>query len=363
MKIDYVITGMDVGGAEMQVVELLLELQKCGHYVRLISLTPPVDLIDRLISNNIPVLSLGMKSKIALPVAAFKLAMLSRQNSPDIVHSHMFHANILVRLVSAFLGKTTSIICTAHSVREGGRARDWLYRLTNKFSDLNTTVSDAARQRFIKDKVFPPDKTLTVHNCIDVSRFSIIDRQGSNRFRWITVGRLVKIKNHLLILQAMMQLSYSELIIVGEGEERLSLQTFIDQHSLSERVTLLGKKDNVVDYYHNSDAFVLASDYEGFALVVAEAMACGLPVVATDCGGPSEIIGCEQDSGIIISANDVEHLTAAMQQIELLNVEQRNERGYRARKRIIEKFSAKKIVSQWEDIYLHIQKKRIRTHL
>lgn len=202
MKIDYVITGMDVGGAEMQVVELLLELQKCGHSVRLISLTPPVDLIDKLISNDIPVVSLGMKSKLALPMAAFKLAMLIRQNSPDIVHSHMFHANILVRFVRALLGRRSSIICTAHSVREGGSARDWLYRLTNKLSDLNTVVSDAARQRFINDKVFPPEKTLTVYNCINIDHFCIIDRQGRKRFRWITVGRLVKIKNQLLILQA-----------------------------------------------------------------------------------------------------------------------------------------------------------------
>ena len=359
MKIDYVITGMDVGGAEMQVVELLLELQKCGHSVRLISLTPPVDLIDKLISNDIPVVSLGMKSKLALPMAAFKLAMLIRQNSPDIVNSHMFHANILVRFVRALLGRRSSIICTAHSVREGGSARDWLYRLTNKLSDLNTVVSDAARQRFINDKVFPPEKTLTVYNCINIDHFCIIDRQGRKRFRWITVGRLVKIKNQLLILQAMMQLPHSELIIVGEGEERLTLQTFIDQNSLSERVTLLGKKDNVVDYYHDSDAFVLASDYEGFALVVAEAMACGLPVVATDCGGPAEIIGNGQDFGITISVNDVHHLTAAMQQIESLDIEQRKGSGYRARERVIEKFSAKKIVSQWEDIYLCIQKNRI----
>ena len=175
MKIDYVITGMDVGGAEMQVVELLLELQKCGHSVRLISLTPPVDLIDKLISNDIPVVSLGMKSKLALPMAAFKLAMLIRQNSPDIVHSHMFHANILVRFVRALLGRRSSIICTAHSVREGGSARDWLYRLTNKLSDLNTVVSDAARQRFINDKVFPPEKTLTVYNCINIDHFLIIN--------------------------------------------------------------------------------------------------------------------------------------------------------------------------------------------
>lgn len=194
MKIDYVITGMNVGGAEMQVVELLLELKRCGHSVRLISLTPPVDLIDRLIRNNIPVVSLGMKYKLALPFAAFKLARLIRQNSPDIVHSHMFHANILVRLVRVFLVDSTSIICTAHSVREGGSARDWLYRLTNKFCDLNTVVSDAARQRFINDKVFPSEKTLTVYNCINIDHFRIIDRQSRKRFRWITVGRLVKVK-------------------------------------------------------------------------------------------------------------------------------------------------------------------------
>ncbi|EMV0393016.1 glycosyltransferase [Salmonella enterica] len=358
MKIDYIITGMDVGGAEMQVVELLLELKKRGHFVRLISLTPPVDLIDKLIRSKIPVVSLGIKSKLSLPLAAFKLAILIRKHSPNIVHAHMFHANILIRLVSAFFQSSIPVICTTHSVCEEAKFRKWLYRMTNKLCDLNTTVSDAARQRYINEKVFPTEKTLTVYNCINTDRFSIIEKQSSKRFCWITVGRLVKIKNQRLILQAMLELPNSDLIIIGEGDERLSLQTFIKENFLTERVTLLGKKDNPVDYYHNADAFVLTSNAEGFALVVAEAMACGLPVVATHCGGPSEIIGDGQNFGITISINDVHQLTVAMQQIESLDFEQRKGNSYRAREKVIEKFSVQKIVSQWENIYLRIQKNR-----
>lgn len=107
---------------------------------------------------------------------------------------------------------------------------------------MNTVVSDAARQRFINDKVFPPEKTLTVYNCINIDHFCIIDRQGRKRFRWITVGRLVKIKNQLLILQAMMQLPHSELIIVGEGEETAYIAN-IYRSKFSQRASYsLGKK-------------------------------------------------------------------------------------------------------------------------
>ncbi|MBL7638150.1 glycosyltransferase [Atlantibacter hermannii] len=357
MKIDYVITGMDTGGAEAQVVSLLLELNKRGHNVRLISLTPPVDLTLPLLSNNIPVISLGMKSKLSLPLAAVKLIKLLRKQPPDILHGHMFHANILVRLVRLFIGNV-SVVCTAHSVREGGAIRDWTYRLTNTLCEMNTVVSDAAYKRFVDDNVFPAKKTQTIYNCVDTDYFTPAERVANKPFRWIAVGRLVKVKNHLLLLKAMKKLPDSQLIIVGEGDQRANLQSFIDSNGLSERAFLHGKKENVVDYYRNADGFVLSSDYEGFALVVAEAMSCGLPVVATRCGGPVEIIGSDETIGKLVSTNNEQEMAEAMHSIESMKFETRSLKGKMSRSRIIDLFSIHKIVSTWEEIYQALQKRR-----
>ncbi|WP_313438224.1 glycosyltransferase [Atlantibacter hermannii] len=357
MKIDYVITGMDTGGAETQVVSLLLELKKRGHNVRLISLTPPVDLTLPLINNAIPVISLDMTTKLSLPIAAIKLIRYIKANSPDIVHSHMFHANILVRLIRPFIGNIPSI-CTAHSVREGGRIRDWAYRVTNPFSDMNTVVSNAARSRFVNDKVFPENKTLTVYNCIDTEHFTPLERNKNKKFRWIAVGRLVDVKNHFILLKAMRDLPDSELAIIGEGNQRESLQNYIDNNGLTERVTLCGKKDDVVYDYQHADGFVLTSDYEGFALVVAEAMACGLPVVSTRCGGPSEIMGDDESIGKLVPTNNVHELADAMLTVEKTKYETRVVNGKKARSRIINLFSVHKIVSLWEDLYQELHKNR-----
>jgi len=357
VKIDYVITGMDTGGAETQVVSLLLELKRRGHDVRLISLTPPVDLTLPLINHEIPVISLEMTTKLSLPLAAIKLVKCIKAHSPDIVHGHMFHANILVRLIRPFIGNTP-LICTAHSVREGGRLRDWAYRLTNHFSDLNTVVSNAARSRFVNDKVFPENKTLTVYNCVDTEHFTPLERDKNKKFRWVAVGRLVDVKNHSILLKAMEELLDSELHIIGEGNQRESLQNYIDSHGLTERVTLCGKKDDVVYDYQHADGFVLTSDYEGFALVVAEAMACGLPVVSTRCGGPSEIMGDDESIGKQIPTNNVRELADAMLTVEQTKYEIRVINGKKARSRIINLFSIHKIVTTWEDLYQALQKKR-----
>ncbi|HGM7715690.1 TPA: glycosyltransferase [Serratia marcescens] len=104
MRIDYVITGLEIGGAEYQVVTLLEQLAKRGHQVRLISLTPPSSAIfvDRLSAAGIPLHGLGMRSGKDLPLALFRLRRELRRSRPDVVHSHMVHANLLARLVRLF---------------------------------------------------------------------------------------------------------------------------------------------------------------------------------------------------------------------------------------------------------------------
>lgn len=350
MKIDFVITGMDIGGAEMQAIDLLIELNSRGHMVRLISLTPPVSQTHKLLEKQIPVISLEMKNKINILNAAFKLRKLILNNKTDVVHGHMFHANILVRLVKLFTRKIP-IICTAHSTYEGGKIRDYVYRLTNHFSELNTVVSEAARRRYINDKVFPAAKTKTVFNCINTNVFLNLKKPSDKIFHWITVGRLVSLKNQISIIKSIEYLPTSDLTIVGDGPEKEKLERYVNEHGLAERVSFAGAQSDLSKYYNRSNAFVLASKYEGFALVVAEAMSCGLMVVATDCGGPADVIGDDKYCGVLVPPDEDEQLLFAMQKVVKINEIERDRIGNMARDRIKEKFSLHKIVSEWESIY------------
>lgn len=350
MKIDFVITGMDIGGAEMQAIDLLNELKRRGHMVRLISLTPPISQTHKLLEKKIPVISLEMKNKIQFINAALKLRKIILNNKTDVVHGHMFHANILVRLVKSFTRKIP-VICTAHSTYEGGKLRDYVYRLTNHFSELNTVVSDAAWRRYVRDNVFPYAKTKTVYNCIDTNVFQNLKKPSDEFFHWITVGRLVSIKNQISILKAMKSLPGSDLTIVGDGPERENLERYAYEHGLTERVNFTGAQSDLSRFYNNSNAFVLASKYEGFALVVAEAMACGLMVVATDCGGPADIIGNDGRVGKLIPPDEDDQLVLAMQTVVEVNEIERDRIGKMARECITERFSLHKIVSEWESIY------------
>ncbi|MEW9808966.1 MAG: glycosyltransferase [Candidatus Symbiodolus clandestinus] len=361
MRIDYVITGLGIGGAEIQAVTLLERLIKRGHQVRLISLTPSValKLKERLVAANIPLYSLNMRSALQLPVALWRLRCLLKQFSPDVVHAHMVHANILARLVRLLLPKT-KLITTAHNIYEGGRLRDWAYRLTDSLSQLNTTISAAATHRFTRENIFSRGKTLTLFNGIDLEKFRPPEpcQKSQAPFRWLAAGRLAEQKDYPVLLQALAQLTTSHLAIAGKGSLLGMLQKQSQCLGLSQRINFLGVRDDIEKLMQQVDGFVLSSKFEGYGLVVAEAMAAELPVVVTDSGGPAEIVGHDGAAGKLVPIQDPQALAQAMAEIEALSPIARREMGQQARQRIQEKFNIDQIVTQWEQVYTSLIKNR-----
>lgn len=362
MRIDYVITGLDIGGAEAQVVDLLENLARKGHDVRVFSLTKPKFYVERLNDLGISLYSLNMTSALQLPFALWKLCRILRSSPPEILHGHMVHANIMVRLARIFFPKI-KIISTAHNTTEGGKVRDWLYRLTNHLSDINTTVSNAATERFIKEKVFSKRNTITVFNGIDTHKYQPRNMQKltSGPFHWIAVGRLVEQKDYPNLLSAFSLLKYSRLSIVGDGCELEKLRKLATELGLDDRVEFLGLRHDVNNLYNAVDGFVLSSEWEGYGLVVAEAMASCLPVVVTDSGGPSDIVGRDSKSGLIVDIKNPHALSEALSKIEKLTTSERNELVSSARARIIDNFDIHEISLIWENIYTKlINKKSIK---
>jgi glycosyltransferase involved in cell wall biosynthesis len=358
MRIDYIITGLEIGGAEYQVITLLEKLKKKGYDVRLIYLKPPSTtvLIDRLAAADISIYSLKLVSYKNFPQALLRLRKEMLRSKPDVIHSHMVHANLLTRLVR-LLVPSLKIVCTAHGIYEGGKLRDWAYRLTNSLSQMNTTISEAATHRFSNEKIFPKNKIITVPNGIDTNKFTpnLIKKQNDGPFRWLTVGRLVEQKDYPTLISAFSRIENSILYIAGKGPLHKALQLQVNQAGLNDRIYFLGAYENIENLYCQVDGFVLSSINEGYGLVVAEAMACELPVVVTDSGGPREIIGSGDMEGLLVPINNPDALAQAMVRIESMSFLERQDMGRKARQRIKDKFSIEQIVTRWEQLYIEIK--------
>lgn len=143
-------------------------------------------------------------------------------------------------------------------------------------------------------------------------------RQKDKKFIFLTVGRLVPVKNIGLQIEAMKEVAKkypdAELWIIGDGPEKKNCELLIADHRLGENIKLLGRKDNLIEYYNTADAFVLTSNNEGWGLVVIEAASMSLPIIMTDVGLAGEVIK-NGESGLIISVGDKRGLVEAMLKI------------------------------------------------
>lgn len=354
MKILYIITGLGFGGAEKVVCDLADQMVLKGHEVKIAYLTG--DKLMKPKSSNIEIIYLALNGIKSFIPASIQYRNLLRSFRPDVVHAHMVHANIFVRL-NRINQKIPKLICTAHNSNEGGKIRMLAYKYTNLLSDINTNVSKEASQAFINKGAFTKENLITVYNGIDLNKFKFSNSKNDivsiddGFTNFLSVGRLNEQKDYPNLLNAISQLDVNLKVrfnIVGDGELRLAIENLIDSMGIKNKVNLLGRRKDIATLMHQSDFFILPSKYEGFGLVVAEAMACGTFVIATDCGGVREVLG---DTGILVSPQDSQALAQAMQQALSLTDEQISSNNIRARKRIEELFSLEKSVEKWLEIY------------
>lgn len=363
MKILYIITGLGMGGAEQQVIALSEEMSRRGYDVEIVALKKRLTRITPL-NVNIIVHDLNLNLNVChLFYSVLKLFRIIREISPDIIHSHMIHANILARIYR-FLYTKTPLICTAHSNIEGGALGMFLYRVTSRYCDFFSNVSQSAVERFYFKKASRKGKLHCIYNGIDTERF-IFNHHSRNEVRSelciesdekviLTVGRFNEAKDYPNLISAFALLkklkikSKCRLLIVGDGPLRKNIENLVFKYNITSFVTFLGLRNDVEKIMSAADCFVLASAWEGFGLVVAEAMSCSLPVVATDCGGVAEVMG---NNWILVEPRNSDALCRAMLDILSYDNEQIVSQARIARKHIVNKFGMTSICDRWESIY------------
>ena len=356
MRILYTITGLSMGGAETITVNLARRMQERGHTVMIMYLSGEQKVIvpDRVILKNLCL----KKNPLGFLQAMRYAKKVVLDFKPEVVHANMFHAIFFTRLLR-LLVKIPRLICTEHSNNYHGKTRLLLEHCTDFLSDLNTNVSESATEYFIKSGVFSKNKSIAMYNGIDMSRFFCNRNMelrkmlgiSDDNFIFLNVSRFNEAKDHKTLINAFSIVhkmnQNTKLLCVGDGELRKEIQTLVNELQLSESVIFAGIQQNTQDYYNASDCFVLSSAYEGFGLVLVEAMACELPVISTDCGGTKEIVVQESD---LVPIKNPELLAEKMKQVMEFSEEERKDLGKRNRKSV-EKFDLEKITLEWQDLY------------
>jgi len=356
----FITNSMGTGGVGNQLYNICTRLQQREYDIKIVSLRPLGRFGKKTVEKGIDVKSLELNHKFSVLVAIYKIKRIIQTFDPDIVHTHLFHASLIGRI--AVMGENISLITTIHNTYDKNpdnhdeTIRDRFYSITDFLVDLTTFVSSAAHNRYVQTGTVSSKNSCCVPNGIDMDEFKPLESNSNNKqgFTWTIVGNLQEQKDHHTLLKALSQLSRDKydinMVIVGEGKLRHDLESLSNKLNITDIVSFEGRVESVPEYLSVSDAFVLSSRWEGFGLVVAEAMACELPVVATNTGGPSEIID-DGKTGFLAERGSPKDLAEKMQTVMDLSPEERDAFGKRGRQRIKNNYSIEQTVSDWINIY------------
>jgi glycosyltransferase involved in cell wall biosynthesis len=250
-------------------------------------------------------------------LALAELVRLFRRVRPDVLHASSSKAGVLGRLAAVLSGVPVRIFTVhgwAFAAASGGSSKfyGWADRLMRPLTTVTICVSENERAAGIAARTCDPARTVVIHNAVDVTGAPQARGDGAPP-KLISVGRLKAPKDPVTLLRALAALPTEDFdaLIVGDGPDRPAVEELTAQLGLAGRVRLEGERRDVAELLAASDVFVLSSWSEGLPVSVLEAMAAGLPVVASDVGGVSELV-LDGETGILVRPGDPDRLAEAL---------------------------------------------------
>jgi glycosyltransferase involved in cell wall biosynthesis len=362
IKVVLVTVGLGVGGTEGQVLELASRLDPARFDVLVCVLKEEDVLAAELRARSVRVVLLDGKGPWDVRVL-YRLIRLVHAAAPDLIHSFLSPANLASRLA----GRACRVPVVISSYRDREIWKSGLDRLADRstlgWMRAATCCSEAVRQFVAEHLGGESGKLLTIHNGVDVARFAV--RKGVSRAELGlredlpvigTVCRLVEPKKGLAVLvKALARLNNRaetppcQVLIVGEGPAERPIRALCDELGVTPWVAFTGLRRDVPRILPSLDVFVLPSRYEGFGIAIVEAMAAGLPVVASKVGGIPEII-IHGETGLLVPPDDPGSLADALRELTA-NPERAKAMGQRGRQRAQALFSVEAMVKRHEDLY------------
>lgn len=358
----HIISSLQIGGAEKQVVTLLKHLDKEKYRIILCCLHSGGPLEKEIKNKDVEIVLLRMRLRYIF-FAMFKLIRLMKKEEIQIVHTHLYSDHLWGRIAARIAGVPV-IVTTEHGRGMWKKGRHLLFeRIANKFTDMRISVSEDVRQIRIQREHTLPEKVITISNSVNPDEFIVADSIRDDRIKELginsddlvigAVARFDPDKALDKLLEAVSLVAKSirnvKLILVGEGPLRKNLMDCAVRLTIADKVIFTGARTDIDELLSIIDVYVNSSIREGIPVSLLEAMAAKRAVVATNVGGNAEVIN-DESCGLIVEPNDIDALARGI--ISLLNDKALRERmGLKARARIQEHFSVKSQAGKIESLY------------
>ena len=296
MKVLHVITGLDAGGAEIQ---LALILKYTRHDTDVVTLYNPGPVAELIRAGGTSVRDIGMRRNTELS-ALLRLRSLIAEGRYDVVHTHLYRTQIYGRPAARLAG-TPVVLTTEHSIgethierRKMTSAVRGLYLASELFSDATIAVADVVKERLIRWGV-PARKISVIPNGLDVgalafdpaARQRVREQFGISPDTYVigALGRLDPNKRIDLVIEAALPMlgGRCKILVIGRGEDQARIEAAVDRLGAGDHVIFGGFQSDTAAMMAAFDLYVAASVQETFGLSVLEAMASGLPVLYTVC--------------------------------------------------------------------------------
>lgn len=361
-KILFVSTSTTVGGAEKTLFTLATLLDPRRYQVAaVVSLKPEGHYAKRLAEQGVRTETLNL-ARAPRPADARRLAEIIERERPDVVHAVMYQAIQLARMAKK---RTAVPFKLVSSPRVNYRSRSLVTLLVDRWlktrDDLLIAESDASRRFLLQQLGYKPAKVVVIRNGVDLAGWpaSKIDRQkkrlelrlGASDVLVGAIGRLDRQKGFATLVEAMARLKETPLrcVILGDGPERGRLEALIRRHHLERTVWLLGEKTEIPSWLSAFDLYCLPSLWEGLPNALLEAMALGLPVVASRVDGVPEAVTSGKD-GLLVPPAKPAALAAALKSLAG-DPQKRADLGAAAKAAVSERFTLRRMIDEYERAY------------
>lgn len=372
LRVLHLITRLPVGGAERLLVDVVRGLDPARFESIVCCIQDRGELAAELEASGIAVHSLDrMRTKRFDWGAIGALVRLMRGQRIDVVHSHLYHANLYGR-IAAWLAGIPAVASVHNTYTRRKLHREFLNRTLSLGSARVIAVSEDVRNDLMRYDRVPARKIVVIHNGIDVGRVrtALTRREARARLGLPDeamvlgcVARLEEQKGHRFLLEALAKLNDAprggarfRVVLVGDGRLRAELEQRAAALGVAAWTMFLGTRHDVPDILKALDICVMPSLWEGLSVAMLEAMAASLPLVISDVSGVSQVVG-DDEYGIKVPVGDVPALAQTIR--ELADApERRMALGAAARQRVLAKFSAQAMLSELARLYEEVSSRR-----